>query len=367
MKITQDVRDYAAERRAWPRRRRSKPGWRRSLAEFVIGGAEIYKKGLTPAPGARILDGRATPWQFEQGLRSGPTRSWLRSARAAWERSTGRATRGWGARSRSRCCPESLATDRERLRRFEQEARSASALNHPNIVTIYEIGRQDGVAVIAMELVDGRDAARAARRRGAAAACDSSLEIAAQIAERPREGARRRHRAPRPEARERHGHEGRVRQDPGLRPGEADASRSPATAATPTLAPARDPPGTVLGRSATCRPSRRAGEPLDFRSDQFSLGLDALRDGDGQAGVRPRTAAETLSAIIRDEPVALSESSLPAPFRWIVDAAWRRSRRGVMRRRATSPATSETSGGTCPFRSPDPYPDLRPGGAAVSA
>src|SRR5262245_18329364 len=52
--------------------------------------------------------------------------------------------------------PEALASDHDRLSRFEQEARSASALNHPNIITIYEIGRADSVSYIAMELVRGR-------------------------------------------------------------------------------------------------------------------------------------------------------------------------------------------------------------------
>ena len=51
--------------------------------------------------------------------------------------------------------PEELASDRERLARFEQESRSASALNHPNIVTIYDVGREGPVSYIAMELVEG--------------------------------------------------------------------------------------------------------------------------------------------------------------------------------------------------------------------
>ncbi|MFN2632411.1 MAG: protein kinase, partial [Thermoanaerobaculia bacterium] len=51
--------------------------------------------------------------------------------------------------------PAELASDRDRLARFEQEARSASALNHPGIVTIYEVGKSDAVSYIAMELVQG--------------------------------------------------------------------------------------------------------------------------------------------------------------------------------------------------------------------
>src|SRR6266550_3176263 len=51
--------------------------------------------------------------------------------------------------------PAGLASDPDRLKRFEREARSASSLNHPNIVTIYEIGSSDAVSYIAMELVEG--------------------------------------------------------------------------------------------------------------------------------------------------------------------------------------------------------------------
>ena len=61
--------------------------------------------------------------------------------------------------------PAAFSQDADRLKRFEQEARSASALNHPNIVTIHEIGRRTARSYIAMELVDGPSAAGAAGRR----------------------------------------------------------------------------------------------------------------------------------------------------------------------------------------------------------
>ncbi|HJT16771.1 MAG TPA: serine/threonine-protein kinase, partial [Thermoanaerobaculia bacterium] len=75
--------------------------------------------------------------------------------------------------------PQNFSSDSDRLRRFEIEARSASALAHPNIVTIYEIGSADGVSYIAMELVDG--APLRARMQGALA-LRPLLQIASQIA-----------------------------------------------------------------------------------------------------------------------------------------------------------------------------------------
>src|SRR4029450_4518518 len=73
-----------------------------------------------------------------------------------------------------------FATDTERLRRFEQEAQTASALNHPNIATIYEIDTQDGTGFIAMEYVPGRTLAETIPRKGLNV--NQALRYAAQIA-----------------------------------------------------------------------------------------------------------------------------------------------------------------------------------------
>src|SRR5438552_2517963 len=77
--------------------------------------------------------------------------------------------------------PEGLASDPERLKRFEREARSASALNHPNIVTIYEIGAVDSTSYIAMELVSG-ESLRALLAQGAVPV-RRLLQLGVQIAE----------------------------------------------------------------------------------------------------------------------------------------------------------------------------------------
>ncbi len=90
--------------------------------------------------------------------------------------------------------PASLAGDAERLKRFEQEARSASALNHPNIVTIYEIGSSGADSYIAMEVVEG-SSLRAAMA-GGPLPTRKLLDVGAQIADGLVEGARRGDRPP---------------------------------------------------------------------------------------------------------------------------------------------------------------------------
>src|SRR5215831_17673131 len=77
--------------------------------------------------------------------------------------------------------PAGVSADPDRLHRFEQEARSASALNHPNIITIYEIGASDSTSFIAMELVDG--ASLRAAMAGGPLPTRKLLDVATQIAE----------------------------------------------------------------------------------------------------------------------------------------------------------------------------------------
>jgi dipeptidyl aminopeptidase/acylaminoacyl peptidase len=215
--------------------------------------------------------------------------------------------------------PEALARDRERLSRFEQEARAASALNHPNIVTIHDIGSEGETAFIAMELVDGKTL----RELEVAGPLPVRrlLNGAAQVAE----GLAKAHAA------------GIVHRD--LKPENVMVSKdgfvkildfglaklvepeSGGASAMPTLGQPETHPGTVMGTVAYMSPEQASGEPLDFRSDQFSLGSMLYEMTTGQKAFQKKTAAETMSAIIRDEPepVAKLRPDLPLPVRWMLE------------------------------------------------
>jgi len=203
----------------------------------------------------------------------------------------------------------------EALSRFEQEARSASALNHPNIVTIYELGDENGTRYIAMELVDG-ETVRSLLASGPIP-FRKLVAIAAQVAD----GLAKAHEI------------GLIHRDLKpenlmvscdgtakvldfglaklLRPGRGSSDSS--TTITEH--------GTVLGTVGYMSPEQATGEELDFRSDQFSFGSVLYEMATGTPAFRKKTHAETTAAILRDEPERLGAKTLqaPAPFIWILE------------------------------------------------
>ena len=207
------------------------------------------------------------------------------------------------------------SSDPEALSRFEQEARSASALNHPNIVTIYELGHENGTRYIAMELVDG-ETVRSLLASGPIP-FRKLVAIAAQIAD----GLAKAHeidlihRDLKPENLM-VSHDGMAKVlDFGLakllKPDRGSSESS--TAITEH--------GTVLGTVGYMSPEQATGEDVDFRSDQFSFGSVLYEMATGAPAFRKKTHAETMAAILRDEPERLGAKTLqaPAPFIWIVE------------------------------------------------
>ena len=215
--------------------------------------------------------------------------------------------------------PEALAQDRERLSRFEQEARAASALNHPNIVTIHEIGREGDVAFIAMELVDGKTVRELIA--SGPMPVRRLLNVAAQIADglSKAHAAGIVHRDLKPEN-VMVSTDGFVKiLDFGLAKLVEPASGEASAMLTMTAQPTQ--PGTVLGTVGYMSPEQASGEPLDFRSDQFSLGSIVYEMATGKKAFQRKTAAETMAAIIREqpEPVGRLRTDLPSPVQWILE------------------------------------------------
>ena len=216
--------------------------------------------------------------------------------------------------------PAATAADPERRHRFEQEARAASALNHPNILTVYDIGESDGTTYIAMELVEGKTL-REIVASGEAIPTKRLLDIAVQTAE----GLAKAHAA------------GIVHRD--LKPENVMVSKDgyvkildfglakltetiPQDASgLPTAIAAATQPGTVMGTAGYMSPEQASGQPVDFRSDQFTLGAMLYEMATGKRAFQRKTGAETLVAIIREEPEPFGQLApkAPAPVRWIVE------------------------------------------------
>jgi Tol biopolymer transport system component len=213
--------------------------------------------------------------------------------------------------------PAELSTDPGRLKRFEKEARAASALNHPSIVAIYDAGAQGTTSYIVMELVSGRTL-RDLLLNGAVAP-RKLLPIAVQVAD----GLAAAHAA------------GIVHRD--LKPENVMVTRDGgakildfglAKLATgigsgeeslPTVS--RTEPGGLLGTVSYMSPEQASGQPADFRSDQFSFGSILYELLTGRKAFHRDTAVDTLAAILHEEPEPLTKASpeIPVPLAWVVE------------------------------------------------
>ncbi|MFY9549599.1 MAG: LpqB family beta-propeller domain-containing protein [Thermoanaerobaculia bacterium] len=215
--------------------------------------------------------------------------------------------------------PAAVSANPERLRRFEKEARSASALNHPHIVTIHDIGESGGTAFIAMELVDGQTL-RELLAEGALPT-KRLLTIAAQVADglAKAHGVGIVHRDLKPEN-VMVSQDGFVKiLDFGLAKLTQPEGSSGATAA-PTVSGATEP-GIVMGTIGYMSPEQAAGRALDFRSDQFAFGSILYEMATGKRAFQRGSAPQTMAAIIQDEPDSISALNprVPAPLRWIIE------------------------------------------------
>jgi len=208
--------------------------------------------------------------------------------------------------------PASFSQDSDRLRRFEQEARAASALNHPNILTIHDIGSSDGAPYVVSELLEGETLRE--RMSGTQLPVRRAVEYALQIAH----GLAAAH------------EKGIVHRD--LKPenvfvtkdervkildfGLAKLTQPDAGAAGATRAPTETfgtEPGLVMGTVGYMSPEQVRGGAVDHRSDIFSFGAILYEMLSGRRAFSGDSAADAMSAILKEEPPDLSQLSPSIP------------------------------------------------------
>ncbi len=195
--------------------------------------------------------------------------------------------------------PAKYSKDAERLRRFEQEARAAGMLNHPNILTVYDVGTHQGSPYLVSELLEGetlRDRIRAAQL-STRKTVDYALQIARGLAAAHAKGITHRDLKPQNLFLTR---DGRVKildfglaklTAPELETDQADAS---------TL-PAGTEPGAVLGTVGYMSPEQVRGRPADHRSDIFSFGAILFEMLTRRQAFHGESAVETMNAILKED------------------------------------------------------------------
>ncbi|HEX3107845.1 MAG TPA: serine/threonine-protein kinase [Thermoanaerobaculia bacterium] len=212
-----------------------------------------------------------------------------------------------------------LAARSEHLRRFEQEARAASSLNHPNIVTIYDVGIEGELAYIAMELIQGQDLRAMAAK--APVTLNQSVRIISKVADGLAAAHDRGivHRDLKPEniIISTGGYVSNTGHVKILDFGLAKLVR-PLSPNDPTLPHTH--PGAVFGTVGYMSPEQASGLETDFRTDHFSLGVILFELLTGRRPFNEPTAAETMAAIIRDPvpPVSQLNPAVPPELERIV-------------------------------------------------
>jgi len=210
--------------------------------------------------------------------------------------------------------PPDLTDDAGRRARFEQEARAVAALNHPNILALYDIGSENNTSYIVTELVLGETLA--ALIETGPVPVKKLIDIAVQIADgmAAAHAVRITHRDLKPEN-IMVGPDGRVKiLDFGL------AKQSVPAAADPdqTMTAAHTQPGMILGTIHYMSPEQARGKPTDYRSDQFSFGLILYEMAAGGKAFHKPESVQTMAAILTEEPPPI-ERPIPGPLRWVID------------------------------------------------
>ena len=229
-----------------------------------------------------------------------------------------------GRRIALKLLPAQFTMDPERVRRFEQEARAASALNHPNIVTIHEIGRADSTHFIATEFIDGETLREyvAGRAVKINEVLDIGIQIASALAAAHADGIVHRDIKPENVMRRRDGIVKVV--DFGL----AKLASEQAPAVDPEAQPRSmvdTNPGVVMGTVRYMSPEQARGQEVDAGADIWSLGVVLYEMVTGRAPFEGETPSHVIASILESEPPPLAGySKVPVELERIVRKALRK-------------------------------------------
>ncbi len=219
--------------------------------------------------------------------------------------------------------PAELAGDPSRVRRFEQEARAASALNHPNVLVVYDIGVHDGLPYIASEYLEGETLRR--RLSGSALPVGKAVGFAVQIA-RALAAAHENgivHRDLKPENLFVTVEERIKVLDFGLAKLADPAHATEAQRENMTCV--MTAPGVVMGTLGYLSPEQLRGQGGDHRSDIFALGAVLYEMLTGRPAFRRDSDADTISAILREEPPDFANQNVPPALVRIVSRCLEKS------------------------------------------
>ncbi len=219
-----------------------------------------------------------------------------------------------GRRIALKLLPAQFTVDGERVRRFEQEARSASALNHPNIVTIHEISSENGTPFIATEFVDG-ETLRATLSRSRLSLGDA-LDVAVQVASALSTAHKAKivHRDIKPENIMLRGDDRLVKVlDFGLAKLLETHSPPRADSAAPTKAMAQTGAGVVMGTVSYMSPEQARGLAVDERTDVWSLGVVLYEMVAGRLPFAGETPSDCVAEILKTVPPSLNGYAPDAP------------------------------------------------------
>ena len=219
-------------------------------------------------------------------------------------------------------------TNKDRLNRFEQEASAASNLNHPNILTIHEVGDDEGRHYIATEYIDGVTLRRkmAASQLQIKEVLDIALQVASALEEAHTAGIVHRDIKPDNIMVRRNGYVKVL--DFGLAKLTETVDRTPLDAEAATRVLVETDAGVVMGTSHYMSPEQARGKPVDARSDIWSLGVVIYEMVAGRTPFEGETSTDVIVAITHKEPSPLARfaSNVPAELDWIVMKALRKDR-----------------------------------------